>query len=307
MHAFVYVSYEDLKTYQGIASTTTADDVLLKALCQTASAMWDNTTRRHFAPRVETRYYDYDDAGDLGISARARLSLGLGGSVLKVDDDLLEVNTLTTGNGTVTVLPADILLKCGNGYNRMPYDRIELASNGTTTVFTFSGTAQKANAVTGIWGYHDAWSHAWLDSLDTVEGGGITASATSLTVNDADGADANGLTPRFKIQGLIKIGTEYLYVTARDTATNVLTVTRGVNGSTAAIHAADVSIYVYQPITDVVQMVKRLAAWMYGQKDSPFFEAQTNAQLGTVTIPAAVPVDVRVRAAYYTKPLPRPS
>lgn len=307
MNAFVYVSYEDLKSYQGVASATTTDDVLLKALAQVASAMWDNTTRRRFAPRIETRYYDYDGAGDLGISARRRLSLGLGGSVLKVDDDLLEVTTLTTGNGTVTVAAADILLKCGHGYNRQPYDRIELASNGTTTVFTFSGTLQKANAVTGIWGYHDAWSHAWLDSLDTVEGGGITAAATSLTVNDADGADANGLTPRFKIQGLLKIGTEYLYVTARDATTNILTVVRGVNGSTAAIHAADVPIYVYQPIADVAQMVKRLAVWMYGQKDSPFFEAQTNAQLGTVTIPAAVPTDVRLRATYYTKPLPRAS
>ena len=295
MNIWPYVSYEDLRSYQDIAAAITGDDDLLKRFALIANRMWDSACGgRRFAPWLETRYYDVDS----GKTNR---------SALHVDEDLLEVVTLTTANGETTIAAADQLLKQGDLYGRTPYDRIELKTNGTTTVFTFSGTYQQANAVTAWWGYHDDYKpagsggSAWVNSQDTVEGGGINASATALTVNDADGADAYGLTPRFKTQTLIRIEDELLYITAKDETTNVLTVVRGINGTTAVAHAADKTIYTWHVMDDVFNAVRRLAVWLYGQKDSPFFETQINQQLGTITIPAAAPLDVRAKAQYYCR------
>lgn len=306
MNIWNYVSYEDLKTYLKIATTETGDDELLEELCRSASEMWDASTGRHFAPWRETRYYDYnDERGDyLRFSARQRQAYFTEpwASILKVDEDLLEVNTLQTANGDTTIASGDYYLKCGATYNRTPYDRIELKVDGDTTVFTFSGTYQKANSVDGIWGYHDDWATAWADSKDAVaDVGGINASVTSITVSDADGADQYGNTPRFKVGQLLKIGSEYLYLVAKNTTTNVLTVVRGVNGTTAATHDAAATIYVYQPMRDIWHAVRRLAAWLYGQKDSPYMDRQANTRTGIITIPDAAPVDVHRKALYYTR------
>lgn len=310
MNVWPYVSYEDIRDYQDIAAAITGDDVLLKQLALIANRMWDGSCGgRRFAPWLETRYYDHVDQGGSNRSARAQLAYGLNpwAAVLRLGEDLLEVVTLTTANGGTTIAAADQLLRQGRAYGRTPYDRIELKTNGTTTVFTFSDTYQQANAVAAWWGYHDDYKpagsggSAWVDSLDTVEGGGINASATALTVNDADGADAYGVTPRFKAQTLIRAGDELMYISAKNTTTNVLTVVRGVNGSIAAAHDADVTIYTWRVMDDVFNAVRRLAVWLYGQKDSPFFETQINQQLGTVTIPAAAPLDVRVKAQYYCR------
>jgi len=303
-HIFCYVSYEDLKSYQNIPVTT--DDDLLQGLCEIASSMWDGSTQRSFAPWRETRYYDYESPpGDaLLMSARARQALFSGdwASVLKVDEDLLEVKVLTTENGETTISSDDYYLKCGHTYNVQPYDRIELKTDGDTTVFSFSGTYQKANSVDAIWGYHTDWARAWQSSGDSIQDAeGIDDSATALTVTDADGVDIYGVTPRFKVQTLIKAGDEYMYVIGKDTDTNILTVLRGVNGTTAASHAKDTALYVYRPIREVEHMVKRLAAWLYGQKDSPFQARQANTQTGVITIPDAAPVDVQAKANYYMR------
>jgi len=301
---FCYVSYEDLKTYQNV--DVTADDELLKSLCEIASAMWDGSTQRRFGPWRETRYYDYQSApGDaLMMSARARLASGIGdwASVLKVDEDLLAVETLTTQNGETTILAANYYLKCGHSYNLTPYDRIELKTDGDQAVFLFSGTMQRANSVDGIWGYHDDYSHAWQGSNDSVQdAAGISASATTITVADVDGVDVFGVTPRLRAQTLIRIDDEFLYIAAKDLAANTLTVLRGVNGTTAAAHDKDTTIDVWRPMREVEHLVKRLAAWLYGQKDSPFQDRQVNTQTGVITIPDAAPVDVRTRALYYMR------
>lgn len=306
MNIWNYVSYEDLKLYLKIATTVTGDDELLEDFCRAASEMWDATTGRRFGPWRETRYYDYmDERGDyLQFSARQRLAYGTEpwASVLKVDEDLLEVKTLQTANGDTTISADDYYLKCGRSYNITPYDRIELKTDGDTTVFTFSGSYQRANIVDGIWGNHNDWANAWANSKDSVQDAtGINATVTSITVSDADGADVYGNTPRFKVGQLLKIGDEYLYLVAKNTTSNVLTVIRGVNGTTAATHDKDTAIYIYQPMRDVWHAVRRLAAWLYGQKDSPYMDRQVNARTGVITIPDAAPVDVHRKALYYTR------
>lgn len=282
----LYITYEDLKTYLGIATTETGDDTLLKAIVEVSSRSWDRWTARWFYPRVETRYYDHPEYNP---------------SVLRLDADLLSVTTLTTENTGTTIDSDDILLACGDSWNTTPYDRVILKFDGTTTTFSFSGTPQKANALTGIWGYHEDWDSAWLNTNDTLQAAVTSTTATSITVSDADGADLFGTTPRFKVGQLLKIDDEYLYLTAKDTDTNVLTVRRGVNGTTAATHDNGSTVYVYRPDDVVVQIVRRLASFLYRQKDSNVFSTMAFPDAGIMEVPAAVPADVKLLVTMFRR------
>jgi hypothetical protein len=277
-----YVCYEALKTYLGI--TVTSDDALLRTFAEDASRAFDALCHRRFYPRTETRYFAHPADS----------------YVLRVDDDLLAVATLTTDNGDETIAAADYFLMCGDSYNAMPYDRIALDASGSE-LFEWNDTPQRANAVTGTWGYHDEWDNAWLDSADTVKNATqITAAGTSLTVTSTTGADANGESPRFMVGQLLKIDSEYLHVTAKPDATT-LTVRRGANGTTAAAHLNGVAIYIYQPIAAVQNAVRRWAAYLYRQKDSGIFETTIVPDMGTIVTPESVPKSVQIMLSKYVK------
>ena len=281
-----YVNYEDLKAYIGTAET--GDDTLLKSLCTRASRIWEMATRqRYFYPRSEERLYDHPAIT----------------SVLELDDDLLEMTTFTTENGDTEIASADYYLMCGKSYNLTPYNRIVLKTNGTQTNLFYSGTVQRANSVTGIWGYHEDWDNAWQDSQDTVQNSTqIAAAGTSLTVTDADGVNLLGVTPRFKVDTILKIEDEYLYVTAKNTSTNVLTVLRGVNGTTAAAHANATTIYTYHMQDEINHWVTRLAAWLYRQKDnSADMDRAIVTDYGGMLLPGKLPSDVADAAILYRR------
>jgi len=192
---------------------------------------------------------------------------------------------------------------CGESYNLTPYNRIALKTSGTQTNLFYSGTIQQANSVTGIWGYHEDWDNAWWDSQDTVQNATqITAAGTSLTVTDADGVNLLGVTPRFKVDILLKIEDEYLYIIAKDTATNVLTVLRGVNGTTAAAHATDTTIYTYHVQDEINHWVLRLAAWLYRQKDNSVdSDRAIVTDYGGMLLPSKLPSDVADAALLYRR------
>lgn len=275
-----YCTLDDLRAYRGLEIGETDDDNLLRGLCTRASRIFDQLCRgRVFYPRSETRYYDHPDCDD---------------TWLRLDDDLLSVTTFTTNNTSTSISASDYYLMCGRTYNLTPYDRIVLKSDGSQPNLLYSGTPQKANAITGIWGYHEDWANAWRDSGDTVQDtGGINASVTTVTVSNVDGADIYSLSPRFKAQGLIKIESEYLYVTSTSKSGNTLTVRRGVNGTTAATHDKSTAIYTYAPQEDIVQAATRLAGWLYTQKDSNAdLDRPIVTDAGVTIMPGALPKDV---------------
>jgi hypothetical protein len=277
-----YCVLYDLKAYLRI--TETDSDTLLSLFAEQASRTLDAACRRRFYPRIETRYYDHPHDA----------------SVLVLDDDLLEVTTFTTGNGTVTLAASDYYLTCGGQHNLLPADRIEMRIDGQHTGLQYNTTPQRANAVTGIWGYHEAWASAW-DAVDALAAG-VNNSTTTLPVNDADGPDLDGLTPRFKVSQLVRVDSEFMYVSVVTAGTtNTLTVRRGVNGSTAVAHDAGAAVAVYRPMNDVAAAAKRLAAWLYGQRDQPYAERIQAAQQGIISIPEAMPPDVRLVIARYAR------
>jgi hypothetical protein len=299
----VYLPYESLKEYLGIPASQTSDDKLLAAFTDQASRKFDAHTARHFQPIKETRYFDDPTHKELNqhtwlnpytrFSPIRRWLVSEECRQLFLDDDLLEVSLLTTNNTATTITAADYYLVSADNDNRTPYNVIELVT-GSSAAFLYSTTPQRANAVTGFWGYHENWAGAWIASQDTVENNPLSDSGTSITVNDADGADLYGFMPRFQVQQLIRIEAEYLYLTAKNTTSNTLTVIRGVNGTTAAAHAQNTPIYIYQPMPEIVGAMQVLGAYSYRRKDTAGTpgEQGLTAPNGVLVMPAKLPNDV---------------
>lgn len=280
-----YVTYDDLRTY--LSQNTSHEDVdLVKTIAEVASRQFERWCGgRWFYPLSAVRYYDHPDDA----------------TWLKLDEDLLEVTTFTTQNTATSISSDDYYTLCGTNYNLAPYDRIVMKTSGDQTNLLYSGTMQKANAVTGIWGYHEDWSNAWDNSQDTTENDPLTATGTSITVNDADGADRYGQEPRFKEFQLLKIEDEYAYVTGVNATGDTLTVIRGVNGTTAAAHAQNTVIYIYKPMPNIVQATKEIAKYLYLHKDSSDGDVTMFPEAGAVTVPQGLPITVKWAVEAYKR------
>lgn len=116
--------------------------------------------------------------------------------------------------------------------------------------------------IAGVWGYNVDYANAWLevDALDA----DINASVTTLTVDDVDGDNPYGESPRISAGNVIQIDDEWMDVIATDTATNSVTVIRGVNGSTAAAHSGGAVVSVYL-VDENIRRICRQAANSYAK------------------------------------------
>ncbi|NDJ77552.1 MAG: hypothetical protein GYB65_14970 [Chloroflexi bacterium] len=273
----VYATHDELRRYLGLTSAQTGDDDLLLMLLHTASRLIEGYTGRYFYPQRATRVFSCEHPAHLAL-----------------DRDLLVLFTLTNGDGST--LPAE-------SYHLLPGNapvKASIALDRTQAVFVHPGDPVHAIHVEGTWGFHPRWQEAWAASGDSVQNDPLDTAATTLTVNDADGLDPTGYWARFAVGHLLRIGDEYLAVTAVDAGTNTLTVTRGANGTTPAAHAQGTAINVYRPPDDVRQVCLRVAAWLYKQKDAGFVRDQGGLR-GHVVVPPALPDDVQQALAPYVR------
>lgn len=128
-----YTTLAEFKAWRTIDSTDTTDDGVIEQCIEAASRYIDNETGRTFYARTETHYHDVP-----------------GGRVLKLDDDLLTITTLT--NGTDVEIAA-------TEYNLWPknhphYSEIRLkASSAIVWQTDSSGDIEAVIDVEGTWGY----------------------------------------------------------------------------------------------------------------------------------------------------------
>jgi hypothetical protein len=160
-----------------------------------------------------------------------------------------------------------------------------------------TGGVVDAIVVTGTWGYRTRYTtDAWKLSGDSVQnGGGITDATTTITVNNVNGAQYDGTTPRFSVGQLLLLETEWCEVIGVNTSTNVLTVIRGARGSTAAAHVINTTINIFYPEPAIVRAAVRWASYLYARR--AVFE-KTTLQFGqggqySAVMPMDVPEEVR--------------
>lgn len=240
----VYTSLGRVRKYLALGANDIADDDTIRDGIIAASREIDKYTKRHFYPIVKTQYYDYP--------GRAR--------TLIFDDDLLEIRGLSDMNGASEVDSSVYWLKTGDDWNMTPYDRLELNSS-TGSLFNYAGTGQRAIHVEGVWGYHSEYDGAWVNSEATLTQA-LNASQTTIYVSGSGGQNEYGYSPRMHEDQILKVENEFIHIINGATASQ-LRVRRGINGTTATIHASGQTVYTWQPETSVERAARQLAAFEY--------------------------------------------
>jgi len=275
-----YCTLSDARTERKTRSTDTTDDSQLRRYIAQVSRRIDSAVgsrmRPAFAPYLESRQYLIT-----GRNVDSHYNTFL------MKDYCLELTAVVRGSTTITSTT-----ELYNPYNNVA-QALRITSWGSSWYDSLSGsdTPPAFVTVTGYWGWNEDWANAW-SSVDTVkDGAGINASITTITVDNVDGADLDGFTPRFSAGHLIKIDSEYLDVTATDTGTNTVTVRRGVNGTTAATHLVNAPISVYQVDERIRRIATRQAALLYSRQGA--FQVESLDGVGVVTYPQDLLAELR--------------
>ena len=203
-----YMTVPTLRSRLGISGT--ASDTQIAESIERASRYVDSLTKRYFYTETATRYID------TGESAASLLLLA----------DLLVATTVTTDSELDGTYDGETWTENNDFWlwpsNSWPKNALEITGFGS---YGIAKNARRYIKIVGTWGYGDGESSSpW--TATAITGTVATTTGTTLTLS-ADGTIERGHT--------IKIGTEQMFVSA--TATGNATVTRGVNGTTAAAHS----------------------------------------------------------------------
>ena len=244
---------------QQTAGADAVDDGTIKSLIDAVSHYIEQQTWRTFTPRYETLGYDVP-----GVSHGY-------GNQLDLDDDLLEVVSITNGDGsTVTNTPTST-------YNLFPYNgypkRAIRILRTVTTNWTQDSTGNNENiiSVSGLWGFRDQYDqHGW--SLVGTLGAAMNDTTTATLTMTAGHSLVQDT--------VIKIGTELFNVNL--VSTNAVTLNkRGDNGSTATTHLNGASVYVWNVQPEIHEAALMIVQNMYAAKIGQ------PTSVGKVTVTAA--------------------
>ena len=269
-----YATLADAK--QDNKSGTTADDLYLLRALRTVSQRIDRQmgqqSRPYFAPFIETRKLQLRPT---------MVNSALG--TLMLPAPLLTL-TGVSASGTALAVGTDLL-----GYPDSatpPFSALQLSADYAYDWYTFCSDTlrQPYVAITGAWGYHGDYAHAW-QQVDTLAAAMSDTTTTTFTAHTVDAAGSDGNTPTFSAGMLVKVDDELMNVTTTNNTTKVVTVeARGANGSTAATHLNGAAIKVFQVEPDIRQVVARQAAFMNKKRGA--YEAAVITEVGMVTYPA---------------------
>jgi len=263
-----YTTVAALKTKLNYSGST--HDAELLDLLRAVSRDVDGVAGRHFYVERGTRYFDACRTD------RAMIDDCLGVTSLTADSELDG-----TFDGETWEEGADFEM---GPYNHWPKTRIDVLPYGD---YTFQRSSRYLKIV-GMWGYGDGFSASPWAALDLT---GTVASTTGTALTLAGGGEvAAGQT--------LLVGDEQVFVTAVSGST--ATVSRGMNGTTAAIHAGDTVALAQYP-ADVVKTTlwfaleswraamaagysaERIGDWSYTLADDEKLCALKMRQLSRVT------------------------
>ena len=223
------------------------DDDELFQLLLAVSDWVDRYCNRHFYPQTDTLVFD-----------------GRGTSQLLLPDLISVTSLKEDGNGDLTFnetwATSDYRLQPNNASPSLhwgtPYTALKARSEGNKADGFAAG---KQNfQIVGVWGYVEFTEDSGTDLNDA------SMNTTKTTVAVDDGA-------QFQVGQTAPIGAEQMLVTA--ISGNDLTVTRGLNGSTAAAHAdnADINILRWPASMERAAMIQTARIWTRSADFEPFF------------------------------------
>jgi hypothetical protein len=252
------------------ASVTTHDTFLL-VLLEAASRAVDEFCNRHFFVKTTTNYFD-------------------GAKVLLLHRDLLTVTTLKTDADGDQTFENTFATTDYNLYplNEIAKRSIELSYNSNYSSFAYG--IPKGVQVVGLWGYGDGLSVTpYSDSGAVVNTGGMTSGATTHALATGKGA-------LFAVGQTILIDTEQCYVSG--ISTDTLTLTRGVNGTTAASHLAAAVIYIYKyPKAITIATIMQTLRWWKRRESA--FQTSVQTEIGSINVYRGVDPDISVICQQY--------
>jgi hypothetical protein len=252
-----YASLDELKSYfvDGGSAYGTANDAGLLALLESSSRRVEGYCGRSpanqsgFGPRTGTNAYDAQ--GWYGGFTLYRDNM-----VMDLNDDLLTATTVTVldqtgGTPTTMTEGTDFYLQ---PYNNTP--KRTLVVTGLGQSYLVPGL--KILSLAGTWGYAQeiATTGATL--------GTVSASATTAIIT------GGGLS----VGNTMRVGSEDIYISATTagsalvTTGGTVTVSRGANGTTAAVQAAGAAISVHRYPREVVDTTIRVAQRRWKMRDA---------------------------------------
>lgn len=269
------------------------DDALLTLNLKAATSVIRGFSGWDFLPTKATYAHNYPYKEDLDIGygygyPRAREKR------LPLLEPLLEIESVFNGDGTEIDL-ADISLL---PTTTTPKSIMFLEdSAGVDWTKDANGKTRQVIPVTGVWGYHDTYERAWVDSLDTVEDAPLLAGASTMLVNDADGIASDFTAVRFQAGQVLKItdGTlyEFVFVRSVDTVNNQLGLTRGYRGTTALDWPQNTPIYIYRVMENVVIATIEICRLEYRRKDFDHLDAKQVLGTGIRVTPETLPLFIQ--------------
>lgn len=273
-----------LRVRQKLATADTSDDLRLLQKIRAATSEIERFVGQDFQPTLETRDFDWESTTYVSFRSFKALKL----------------NSVTDGIGQVvsTSAMAQLGSRSSTFGTPGPCYGIE-AIPALGGYFFYLYTKRRCMLVNAVWGVHNDYANAWVNSNVQVGAGGwstasagasqtVLCSTNDQTIADAYGRNWNFTKPVVAQYGtihaghLIQVDSEWMQVVAVPDSTH-LTIIRGVNGSTPALHTATTAIYIYETPRDINDIAITWAAWLYYQ-DSVGFEKVAIPAVGGGTI-----------------------
>ena len=211
----LYVSLNSFKSalgQQGSAQTDERDDAFLRHLDAISRGI-ESACDRYFYPYTATKTFDTDGRSEFWFPPYA---------------DLLIATAVTVDNNSAGTFA--IALVEGTDYRLLPYDRTckrAIRLRPTSTLLGAFPGVEYSLRVAGRWGYTDETE--------------LVTTTTEVLDASETGVDFTVAEPLVSAGDTIVIDSEDMYVSAAQGGT--LTVTRAVNGTTAATHLTSASVY----------------------------------------------------------------
>ena len=262
-----YAGLTTLKSAGVLNITGAGFDGRLLALLEDVSRLIDGYCNRHFYVLTTTRRFDGDNGRTLNVPDLISVTS------LKTDEDNDRIYELTWAASDYLLYPlnAEPQQPWGRPYTRILVD----IEGGSRPWFPAGGPTVE---VAAKWGYREVTEDS---AADINELGSFSAADTTLTVTDGS---------KFSIGDTLSIESESLYVTG--ISTNDLTVTRGVNGTTAAAHADSTDVFLYRYPGSVVEACLLEAARLWKRKDIAYAPAG-DGRTGGSDLPAGLDAAVQ--------------